>query len=311
MCDLAPTALRSLVERLREEGVASSVATAMMPGRTARRLLGAVLRLALVAGCAVVGYLLLSAGAAHADRGSAQAARSSSRVVEVAETAQPGKTVKAAVSRTRERVKTVRTDHPLKPVTTRLTKAVKPVLKPVSRIVEPVSKPLTRVLKPVVTRPVVTRPVVTKPPLRPVVTPPAPRPVRPARTAVVPDRHTPPKHVPAVSKPAAGPPPAARPPVGAREDAPAPTRCTRSAPANPQRGTSASSPGTAPRPWPQPGPAYLGLASSAAAAGADPAPRTLATTSAAWLCPPAPVATSTLDSVHRRGRRPTSAPPPG
>lgn len=290
------------------EGVASSVATARMPGRTARRLLGAVLRLALGAGCAVVGYLLLSAGAAHADNGAGHTDRSSSRVVEVAETARPGKTVKAAVSRTRERVKTVRADHPLKPVTARLTKAVKPVLKPVSRIVEPVlSKPLTRVLKPIVTKP-----VVTEPPLRPSVTPPVPRPVRPAPpTAVVPDRHKPLKHVPAVSKPAAGTPPAARPAIAVREHAPAPTQCARSAPATPQRGTSASAPGTAPGPWPQPGPAYLGLASSAAAAGADPAPRTPATTSAAWLCPPAPGATSTLDSVHRRGRRPTSAPPPG
>lgn len=399
------------------------MALAEGPDRTARRLLGGALRLALLAGGAVVGYLVISAGAAHADDGSAGIriggsagihvgssadvrvdrtasvrvggsggvridetasiradVSSSERHVEssgrhadrkrdrqaegsangraagVARTtgsARPvhrgtpecGRTVQGerregGASRVVGKVRVLRADrrlrpvtapaaHTLVPVTAGLTGALGPITGPVSPVLEPVARivaqvpalPPTRVLQPALTAPVL-RPVLTAPVLRPVLTTPpisGPQGGGPLPgPAVMPDRYSPPGHVTAVpgptghaAGPAAGSPHAARPAIIAAEHYPASALRSQPVPAIRRRGATARTARTAPTPAPRRVPANLGRMSSCATAGTDPAPRAWATTPDAWLRPPGSAATSTLDAVHRQGRRPTYVPPPG
>jgi hypothetical protein len=339
-----------------------SVVTAEVPDRTGGRLLSMALRLVFLAGCAVVAYLLLSAGAARADD------RPGIQVAEkVADAAAPAVGDAAAVgdrdarparegvrdegergsdearapggrkdsARTVEKAaepvsRTVETSakpsaRSIRPVTRSVGQAADEVTRPVGRSVEAVTEPVRRTLRPVTAPVVQTVRTVTAPALGPTVRTLAPvlaapvlRPVTevggvPGTVAAPARPRASAGAIAPAATPAVAPPPGvvrtgAAPPLRARS-APPPAHGSPSPPSA-AASTRATGPG-APRPVSAPLPAYLGLVSSSASSGADTAPRAWATTSAACVPAPAAAGTAGTGSVHRHGRRPSSAAPPG
>ncbi|MFC7530939.1 hypothetical protein [Actinoplanes sp. GCM10030250] len=308
-----------------------------MPDRTAGRHLPTVLRLIILAGFAVVAYLLVSAGAARAD--DKPAIPGVKDVVEAVTPARedPIRKDSAEVTRIVKKVpaKVEPVTRTLKPVTKPVTKTVervtKPVTKPVTKTVERVTKPVTKTIRPVTEPLAKALKPVTAPLTKPIAAVPLPRPVPVADPVIaLPDS---PARAPAalpvapiavaqplaVAQPhAVAPPIAVAQPLAVAQPVAGATAlhhiarppCAEHAPASTRHHATVAATG-GDYPVPVTLPAYLRLLNSWITGGADLAPQAWAVTPAAWLPAADAAATVTTGFSDHSGRCPAGAAPPG